>query len=189
MGSIQIRLCCAAVSTVEANSSSGHPRHCLRCGSPLAAFHDGERDRLRCSAAGCGWIYYGNPTPVVAALVEHEGAIVLARQPGWPEKFFGLIAGFLEAGETPEQGVLREVHEELGLSAAEVVGLIGVYAFELRNEVIAAYHVRARGEIRVGAELEAIKKVDPAKLRPWPMGTGLAVRDWLARRAGEGAAE
>ncbi len=161
-------------------------KHCLQCGSALAPFHDGERDRLRCSAEGCRWIFYGNPTPVVAALVEHEGAIILARQASWPAGMFGLITGFLEARETPEAGVLREVQEELGIEG-EVVSLIGVYAFELRNEVIAAYHVKARGEIKLSAELSEMKRVPPEKLRPWPMGTGHAVRDWLARRtAGQG---
>jgi NAD+ diphosphatase len=157
-------------------------KHCLRCGSVLAPFHDGERERLRCVAEGCAWIYYGNPTPVVAALVEHQGDIVLVRNPGWPAGFFGLVSGFLEAGETPEAGVLREVREELGLDG-EVASLIGVYSFELRNEVIAAYHVKGQGEVVVGAELEGVKRVAPEKLRPWPMGTGMAVRDWLARRA------
>jgi NAD+ diphosphatase len=161
---------------------TGPAAHCLRCGAALAAFHDGERDRLRCSADGCGWIHYGNPTPVVAALVEHDGDIVLARNHGWPEKLYGLVSGFLEAAETPEAGALREVREELGLVDAEIVSLIGVYAFELRNEVIVAYHVRARGPIQVGSELAGIKRVAPDRLRPWPMGTGLAVRDWLARR-------
>jgi NAD+ diphosphatase len=164
-------------------SSDSRPeevRHCLRCGTRLAPFHDGERDRLRCPQDG--WIHYGNPVPVVAALVEHEGAIVLVRSPGWPPKFYGLVSGFLEAGETPEAGVLREVKEELGLDG-EVVSLIGAYRFELRNEVLICYHVAARGTVVVGAELEAVKRVSPDELRPWPMGTGHAVRDWLARRA------
>ena len=65
-------------------------------------------------------------------------------------------------------------------SAGEVVPLVGVYAFEQRNEVIVAYHVRARGEIKLGDELEAYKLVPTDKLKPWPFATGLAV----ARLAG-----
>jgi hypothetical protein len=42
--------------------------------------------------------------------------------------------------------------------------------------------VRAHGEIRLGDELEAHKRVAIEKLKPWPFGTGHAVRDWLARR-------
>jgi len=156
-------------------------RHCLRCGTVLALHHDGERTRERCPA--CGWVFYDNPLPVVAAIVEHEGDIVLVRQKGWPEKWYGLVTGFLERGEEPEAGILREVHEELGLDA-EIVGLVGAYGFSQRNEIIVAFHVRATGPIALGAELEAVKRVKVEALRPWPFGTGHAVRDWLARRPG-----
>jgi NADH pyrophosphatase NudC (nudix superfamily) len=43
-----------------------------------------------------------------------------------PETWFGIVAGFLEKGETPEQAVLREVEEELGLKG-EIVEYIGYY--------------------------------------------------------------
>jgi len=155
---------------------------CLRCGQPLATFTDGkdyDRQRLRCAA--CGWIFYNNPTPVVGAIVEHDGHIVLARNQGWPEGMYGLVTGFLEADETPEAGILREIKEELDLTA-EIVSFIGVYAFAQRNELIIAYHARATGVITVAAELAGIKRVLPEKLRPWPFGTGLAVEDWLKRR-------
>jgi ADP-ribose pyrophosphatase YjhB (NUDIX family) len=118
----------------------------------------------------------------VAALLEHDGDIILVRNKGWPDGWFGLVTGFLERGETPEEGVLREVKEEVGLEG-EVASLIGVYEFTQRNEIIAAYHVRGRGTVVVGDELEAVKRVSPDKLRPWPFGTGKAVRDWLARRS------
>ena len=88
------------------------------------------------------------------------------------------MTGFLEAGETPEEGMLRELKEELGLEG-EIVSLVGAYSFALRNELIVAYHVRAHGELKLGAELAGYKKVAPEKLRPWDFGTGLAVRDWL----------
>jgi NAD+ diphosphatase len=162
-------------------------RFCLRCGHVLEeAALDGTA-RKRCPAPGCGFVHYDNPLPVVAAIVElvpdggGEGEIVLVRQKGWPAGWFGLVTGFLERGEEPEAGVLRELREELGLEG-EVVELVGVYGFAQRNEVIAAWHVRARGAITLGEELEACKRVPVAKLRPWPFGTGLAVRDWLARR-------
>ena len=119
---------------------------------------------------------------MVAAIVEHEGKVVLVRAQGWPEKMYGLVTGFLEAGEAPEVGVLRELKEELGLDG-EVVSLVGAYTFELRNELIVAYHVRATGTLVLGDELVGYKAVDPEKLRPWPFGTGQAVADWLARRA------
>lgn len=162
-------------------------KFCLRCGTALAANEEEGRSRPKCPA--CGWTHYGNPTPVVAAIVEHREAesdeprVVLVRNHGWPAKWMGIVTGFLEAGETPEAGILREVKEELGLDA-EVQALVGVYAFEQRNELIVAYHVTATGPIVLGAELELHKRVAIEKLQPWPFGTGHAIRDWLGRRGG-----
>lgn len=154
-------------------------KFCPVCATGLGERVDEGLRRQRCEA--CGFVHYDNPMPVVAAIVEHEGAVVLVRAPAWPEKFFGLVSGFLERNEHPESGVLREVKEELGLDA-EIVSLVGLYRFELMNQLIVAYHVRASGPIVLGDELAAYKRIPPEKLRPWPMGTGQAVADWLARR-------
>ncbi len=126
-------------------------------------------------------MHYDNPLPVVAAIVEHEGAIILGRNVGWPETWYGLITGFLEKRESPEEGILREVNEELGLDA-EICDLVGVYDFQRRNQLIVAYHVQAAGDIELGDELADIKRVPPEKLVPWGFGTGLAVRDWLYKQ-------
>ena len=118
---------------------------------------------------------------MVAAIVEVDGAVILARNKRWPEKMYGLITGFLESGETPDEAVLREVREELGLDAT-VAHFVGNYAFFEMNQLIVAYHVPARGDIVVGAELADIKRVPVERLKPWTIGTGPAVRDWLAAR-------
>ncbi|MGB1580809.1 MAG: ADP-ribose pyrophosphatase, partial [Nevskiales bacterium] len=73
------------------------------------------------------------------------------------------------------------VEEELGVQS-EVVEFVGHYDFVQMNQLLIAYHVRATGEIVLGDELDALRRVPPAKLKPWPMGTGHAVRDWLARQ-------
>lgn len=149
------------------------------CAAPLAV--RAEDGHLACA---CGFIHWDNPLPVVAAVVEHEGAVILARNSTWPDpKMFGLITGFLEKGEAPEAAVAREVKEELALDAL-AVHFIGVYPFERRNELIIAYHVPAAGVVRLNEELADYRRIAPEKLRPWDFGTGLAVRDWLARRAG-----
>jgi NAD+ diphosphatase len=158
-------------------------KFCPKCGAALEVKSQGGKERPVCGREGCGFVHWGNPTPVVAAIVEHEGQVLLARGRGWPDKLFGLVTGFLEAGETPEAGVLREVKEELGLDA-EVVSLVGVYPFEMKNEVIIAFHVKASGAVTLSDELEAVKAVPPEKLRAWPFGTGLAVQAWLDRGAG-----
>ncbi|MBN2158414.1 MAG: NUDIX domain-containing protein [Spirochaetes bacterium] len=156
-------------------------RYCPWCGSLLSAREIEGREYLACVSGPCGYVFWDNPKPVVAAIVEHGGCVVLARAKGWPEKMFGLVTGFLERGESPEDGVLREVKEELGVSAA-IRGLVGLYPFVQMNQLLIVYHLEASGEIIISDELEEIKLVSPDKLRPWAVGTGPAVKDWLDKR-------
>ncbi|MBM3390898.1 MAG: NUDIX domain-containing protein [Betaproteobacteria bacterium] len=155
--------------------------YCLRCGTGLAERDVGGVLRRACPDAACGYVFWDNPIPVVAGLVERDGLVVLARNHAWPEKMFGLVTGFLERDETPEGAVAREVKEELALEA-RAVSLIGLYPFQRKNELILAFHVVAEGEIVLNEELAEFRLIPPEKLRPWDFGTGLAIRDWLARR-------
>ena len=158
------------------------PNFCPQCRSELSVSLRDGIERLICSDQKCEYVFWGNPTPVVAAIVEIDHKVVLVRNKGWPEKWYGLVSGFLERSETPEDGVLREVAEELGLEA-EIRDFIGLYTFEQRNELIIAYHLAASGSIILGEELEDFKLIPREKLRPWSFGTGLAVSDWLARQS------
>jgi len=154
-------------------------RFCPRCAQPLAA---GEYGGVPRSGCACGFVHWDNPLPVVAAIVEHDGGVILARNKAWADpKMFGLITGFLEKGEAPEAAVAREVKEELSLDAS-AVHFVGLYPFERRNELIIAYHVPATGEVKLNEELADYRRIAPEKLRPWDFGTGLALRDWLKTR-------
>ena len=155
--------------------------YCPQCGQELSLDEIDGGERLKCSSKSCDYVHWDNPTPVVAAIVEIDECVVLTRNKGWPEKWFGIVAGFLEKGETPEEGVLREVKEELGLGG-EIMSFVGTYSFFERNQLILAYHVQAEGEIQQGQELEEVKLVPIDDLRPWPVGTGPALRDWLKAR-------
>lgn len=156
---------------------------CPWCASPLEMRHTDDRDRLACTSSECTFIHYDNPTPVVAAIVTRGEEVVLVRSVGWPESWFGLVTGFLERGESPEEGVLREVEEELSIKG-ELVEFVGVYDFVQMNQLIVAYQVRVPhdAEIVICEELSAYKLVPIARLRPWPMGTGEAVAHWLERQ-------
>ncbi len=155
-------------------------KFCPQCAAPLITTDIDGRERIKCPA--CDFVFWDNPIPVLAAIVEHEGKVILTRNKGWPQKWLGIVTGFLEAGETPEEGALREVKEELGLDG-EIVSFIGHYPFEMRNQIIFAYHIRIEGEIKMGEELESIKALAPEEIRPWDVGTGPALKDWLAARA------
>ena len=159
---------------------------CSNCATrlePIAQTEDGgDKIRLRCPA--CGWTHWNNPTPVLAAVIEcvdRDGQILLARNAAWPGKFYGLITGFMEAGETPEEGIEREVGEETSLTV-ESLSLIGVYEFLRMNQVIIAYHAKARGAIVLSPELIDYRTVAPERVKCWPAGTGRALADWLVTR-------
>ena len=156
---------------------------CPRCGQRMTDRDgsDGKPSRRVCSDPVCHFVQRHNPTPAVGALVEHEGEIVLARNVGWPEGWFALITGYLEAGEDPKAAVAREVKEELDLDVVSM-SPIGNYIFERKNEVMLCYHVVARGSITLGAELVEYRRYQPHELRPWPRATGIAVADWMTAR-------
>ena len=162
------------------------PRFCLQCAAPLALIaadeDGGAKERLRCAA--CGWTHWNNPTPVLAAVIEcadRDGRLLLARNAAWTARMFGLVTGFMEAGETPQQGIAREVAEETALQV-DALALIGVYDFQRMNQVIIAYHALARGEIRLSPELAEYKLFAPHEIRCWRAGTGLALAMWLRGR-------
>ena len=164
-------------------------RFCQQCGSALAlrvAEEDGgPKHRMRCPA--CGWTHWNNPTPVLAAIVEcsdREGQVLLARNAAWTGRMFALITGFMEAGETPEQGIAREVAEETALEV-QSLSLVAVSDFQRMNQVIITYHALARGEIRLSPELAEYKLFRLPELRCWRAGTGLALASWLRSRGQE----
>ena len=158
-------------------------RFCPLCGRSLIEAKIDGVFRQKCQGEGCAFVWWDNPLPVVAAVVEHDGMVLIARNRAWPEKMFGLVTGFLEKGESPADAVLREVREEIGLDGT-VAGFIGVYSFFQHNQVIIAYHVMTSGEVRLGDELVEYRLLPPEKVRPWPLGTGQALSDWLKTRLG-----
>lgn len=156
-------------------------RYCTHCATPLqsmAMVEDaGEVTRLRCPA--CGWTHWNNPTPVLAAIVELEGRVLLARNAAWPgTQSFGLITGFMEAGETPQEGIAREIKEETQLDVS-ALQLIGVYDFQRMNQVLIAYHAVAHGQVQLSPELVEYRLIAPQDVKCWPAGTGYALAEWL----------
>jgi NAD+ diphosphatase len=156
-------------------------KFCPQCGGSLAEKEIDGVTRLSCSSKSCNYIFWDNPTPVIAAIVEHNDRVILIRNKGWPENMYGLVTGFLEKNETPEKGILREIREELGVDG-EIVDLVGIYSFFEMNQLILAYHVTAHGEITIGEEIADIKATPPENLKPQPFGTGFAILDWLRKR-------
>ena len=153
---------------------------CPSCATPLQPIikveDSGPKERLRCPA--CGWTHWNNPTPVLAAVIQYQDKILLARNAAWPAKMYALITGFMEAGETPQEGITREVKEETNLDVT-ALSLIGVYDFQRMNQVIIAYAVQAQGEVRLSPELADWRMYAYDHVKCWPAGTGYALADWL----------
>lgn len=159
-------------------------RYCPCCAQALVDRMIDGLMRKACNAPGCAYVFWDNPLPVVIALVEYEDQIILARNAAWPQGFFSLISGFLEKRENPEQAVIREVAEELGLQA-RIAGFLGHYSFVEKNQLIIAYWVRAEGVVRLNDELAELRFVPKRTLQPeyFPAELALSakiVRVWAA---------
>ena len=94
-------------------------RFCARCGAPSVAVMGGWQ--RNCDA--CGGHHFPRTDPVVIMLITHGNSVLVGRSPGWPDRMFSLLAGFVEPGETMEAAVRREVFEEAGIRVAEVTYL------------------------------------------------------------------
>ena len=102
------------------------PNFCPRCATPLVQADDHGTVRPRCPA--CGFIWYRNPVPAAGVILVEAGRVLLVRRRWDPRAgTWCLPAGFMEAGEHPEQSALRELQEETGV-IAQLTGLFGVYA-------------------------------------------------------------
>ncbi|MFZ4481692.1 MAG: NUDIX hydrolase [Rhodoferax sp.] len=161
-------------------------RFCPQCAAPLSlltqAEDGGAKERLRCTA--CDYTHWNNPIPVLAAVIEYEGKVLLAQNAAWPGKMFALITGFMEAGETPQQGMQREIAEETSLSTS-ALKLIGVYDFQRMNQIIIAYHAVCHGEVSLSPELVDYRLFALDQVKCWRAGTGQALADWLRSRGHE----
>ncbi|MDX1909793.1 MAG: NUDIX domain-containing protein [Bacteroidia bacterium] len=160
---------------------------CPVCGKPLRDAVKAGLEHRVCPDEACGFVHWDNPVPVVAAIVERGDSLLLVRSIGWPDGWYALVTGFLEKGETPEDAVLREVQEETGLKA-EMGSFVGVYPFFRRNQLLLVYHVTVPSDVPIvldTTELVDYREVRVEQVQPWPMGTGIALRDWLRTRGYE----
>ena len=95
-----------------------HARHrfCAQCGAPTLPAKGGWQR----NCGSCGAMHFPRVDPVTIMLVEHDGRLLLGRQPRFAPGFYSTLAGFVEPGETIEEAVAREVHEEAGVTVSEV---------------------------------------------------------------------
>jgi NAD+ diphosphatase len=87
-------------------------RFCGKCGSGTELFRAGWGRKCE----NCGKEHFPRTDPVVIMLAEFEGKALIGRQSRFPPGNYSALAGFLEPGESIEEAVRREIHEEAGVT-------------------------------------------------------------------------
>lgn len=110
----------AGVLTTAVALANWHARHgfCPRCGSATEVEEGGWV--RRCTVDGSQH-YPRTDAAVIVAVLDEQERILLARGPHWAENRLSVLAGFVEAGESLEAAVHREVLEEVGVELTELV--------------------------------------------------------------------
>jgi NAD+ diphosphatase len=115
LGGTDAALFTTAVAVLNWHARGGF---CARCGSPVVF----RRAGWASFCERCDHEEYPRTDPAVICLVQDSDAshVVLARQPVWPPSRYSVLAGFVEAGESLESTVCREIAEEVGVAVREL---------------------------------------------------------------------
>jgi NAD+ diphosphatase len=157
-------------------------RFCARCGGGLEPVL-GEWSR-RCPA--CKETVYPPVSPCIIVLVHHADRVLMVHQPGWGP-MHGLVAGFVEPGESLEECVRREVKEEVGLMVDDI-RYFGSQTWPFPHQIMTAFTARyGDGEVMVQAsELDSAAWFDFHALPQIPPRLSIARRmldAWIDQRA------
>jgi NAD+ diphosphatase len=159
-------------------------RYCGACGAPTTA-HAADR-AVECP--DCRLVFYPRISPVMMALVHRDGEILLTRKPGYAPGRYTVVAGFVEAGESLEQCLAREVREEVGVEIRNP-RYFASQPWPFPNSLVMAFSAEwAGGEVVPdGAELEEARwfSIDALPELPEPVHVSRQlIDDTLARLRG-----
>jgi NAD+ diphosphatase len=121
--------------------------------------------------------------PAVICLI-HDGGdrAVLGRQSVWPERMFSLLAGFVEAGESFESCVVREIREEIGLTVRDV-RYLGSQPWPFPRSLMVGFH--AIGDPDQNFSFNDGEIAEAAWFTRDEVRAALAVGDWTSASASE----
>lgn len=122
-----------------------HARHryCARCGCPTVLAKGGWQ--RSCTNDVCKAEHFPRVDPVTIMLVEHEGRLLLGRQPRFPPRRLSALAGFVEPGESIEEAVAREVLEEAGVRVRDVT-YVASQPWPFPSSLMIGCHAHALGD-------------------------------------------
>jgi len=141
-------------------------RHCGVCGAPTAARSAGHV--LACTR--CGTDFFPRIDPAVIVLVSDAGRALLGRQRSWAPGRYSALAGFVEAGESLEEAVVREVHEETG-ARVSWVRYFASQPWPFPASLMLGFHAHARvTPVQLDGELEDARWFELEQLKAAPEG-------------------
>jgi ADP-ribose pyrophosphatase YjhB (NUDIX family) len=157
-------------------------RYCPSCGGPLERRTPEGDDRERHVCPSCGAVHYQNPKIVVGSVCSYGGQLLLCRRAISPRAGFWTIpAGYLELGETAEEGARREAWEE-ARARIQLEGLLAVYSVRRIDQIQLLYRARLLDpEVAPGPESLEVRLVGWDGI-PWDELAFPTVR-WILERA------
>ena len=133
-------------------------RFCHVCSCPTQPEEGGHV--MVCTNEPCKTQIFPRSDPATIMLVHRGDRCLLGRQPSWPEGIYSTLAGFVEAGETVEQAVVREVKEETGIDVTNL-RYFGSQPWPFPQSLMIGFHAEAiNTEIVCGAELAEVRWFD-----------------------------
>lgn len=169
--------------------------HCGVCGAPTKPRLAGHV--LNCTSSECGAEFFPRLDPAVIVVVSDGDHALLGRQPSWPKGRYSALAGFVEAGESLEDAVRREVREETGVRAT-AVSYFASQPWPFPSSLMLGFEARAdrNDVVQLDGELEDARWFSAADLaavasRLLPPRYSIARRlidAWYARTTGSALA-
>ncbi len=188
LGETELDLAMSAVALVNWHREAGF---CGRCGTATTVTSGGhERACPRCQAQ---WFPRIDPAVIVAVLDE-QGRLLLGHHAGWEDTRVSILAGFVEAGESLEQAVRREIMEESAVTLSSL-RYVGSQPWPFPRSLMLGFVAQARGqEVRPDGEeilwarfftREEVSAEVAAGRLTLPMRTSIASRIIAAWRDGD----